>query len=411
MSTIWNSGDYTPDNTVLRIIDNVTPVNKNSIRNSIGQEISLIQNYVNSTYLGRSDTPVQSGYIQSLISNSGVILIYNSGTYDIDDSITITPSSMILYHQPTNPYEVNKIITPTGLYLKAINGFYETNRRIIDFNPNRLYLHGADPSTLPEGSVIWDTIFIPYSGLNIRRTDLDVDACNRTLDLSVSGISWGYTSNNGFIANTSALNVDSSGNIISFPSGQFVIGSGVPYENCKLTIGATDGNGDLFVRTHGGGGLLLAGDNGTIDRIYSYGNILYISTEGGINTNNIILNNSNESCTINANTIQDSYTSIIASGEAYDHCALTVGRINQSGDLFVRTSNGGGLHLRGDNASIDRITSYASSHLALENDYSQIIIPASGAITLPANATDTASSYALVNAIKDLLIQRGWASE
>jgi len=55
---------YTPDDTTSRIIDNYTPVNKNSLRDSIGKEIAKIQNFVNTHFLGRNENPVDSGYFR-----------------------------------------------------------------------------------------------------------------------------------------------------------------------------------------------------------------------------------------------------------------------------------------------------------------------------------------------------------
>lgn len=78
LSNIWNSGSYTPEEVVKYIRDNYTPVNKTSMRNSVGYQISSVQNYVNSHYLGRFRTPVNSGYIQNLYS-SGFFRVTGTG--------------------------------------------------------------------------------------------------------------------------------------------------------------------------------------------------------------------------------------------------------------------------------------------------------------------------------------------
>ena len=70
MNTTWNSGSYTPDSVVKNIRDNYTPINKNSVRNSVGNQISLIENFVNSKYLGRSDISIESGFITNLLSEN-----------------------------------------------------------------------------------------------------------------------------------------------------------------------------------------------------------------------------------------------------------------------------------------------------------------------------------------------------
>ncbi|MCK9428850.1 MAG: hypothetical protein M0R17_02415 [Candidatus Omnitrophica bacterium] len=429
MSTTWISGNFKPTDVTKKIINNFTPVNKLSMTNSVGNEISLIQNYINSKFLGRDELPIQSGYITQLKSNSGYYYIYNSGSYDVDNSITINPSSIILYHEALDPYNITEIIRPTGVYIKAINGFYETNRRIIDFNLNKLYMHGVDPSTLPEGSISWDTNFIPYSGLNINRTDLDIDACTRMLDVSISGIKWGYTSYDGLTSNVTKLDVNSSGNIIVFPSGQFVISSGVPYVDCGLTVGNINGGGNVFIQTKSGGGVFIGGLN-NIDSIISYATNRLLLQCG---SSDIKLYSTVPKVAITGDTIIDNHTLVVSSGQAYTDCGITIGNDNYSGNMFIRTSAGGGILLKGDNGMIDRLQTFGTSTV-IENQGgvvngsitidtspensgivfvtgdSTITIPGSGTITLPVNATDPTSSYALTNAIKDVLIKIGFCS-
>lgn len=82
MNQVWNSGAYTPEDIVSYIRDTYTPVNKTSMRNSLGYEVSLLQNFVNSHYLGRADTPVLSGFI----TNNNV----NAQVYSTPQQITFT---------------------------------------------------------------------------------------------------------------------------------------------------------------------------------------------------------------------------------------------------------------------------------------------------------------------------------
>lgn len=94
LSDIWNSGSYTPEDMVVYIRDNYTPVNKTSMRNSLGYQISAVQNYVNSRYLGRESVPVATGYINTLHSSG----IYDSKEFKITNSdgeyIYVTPTSL-----------------------------------------------------------------------------------------------------------------------------------------------------------------------------------------------------------------------------------------------------------------------------------------------------------------------------
>lgn len=80
MDSIWNSGSYTPEDMVVYIRDNYTPVNKTSMRNSVGYQISLVQNFVNEQMLGREELPVQTGYIYNLRS-SGYLHVEDANYY------------------------------------------------------------------------------------------------------------------------------------------------------------------------------------------------------------------------------------------------------------------------------------------------------------------------------------------
>lgn len=57
-----SSGDFTPEDIVGGIVDNHSPINKATMRRSIGREISQIENWVNKTYLGREADPCETGW-------------------------------------------------------------------------------------------------------------------------------------------------------------------------------------------------------------------------------------------------------------------------------------------------------------------------------------------------------------
>lgn len=78
---IWTSGDYTPFSVCRNIIDNHTPINKNGMVNSLGKEISLVQNFVNNKYLGRSSVPINSGYFKTSYFDTLVINGNDDGSY------------------------------------------------------------------------------------------------------------------------------------------------------------------------------------------------------------------------------------------------------------------------------------------------------------------------------------------
>jgi hypothetical protein len=102
MNDIWTSGDYTPPNICRGIIDNHTPINKNAIINSLGEEISAVQNFVNNKFLGRASLPVASGFFTDITvgntriydAGGGYSNIQGSGTYfdfkniDVPDGVS-----------------------------------------------------------------------------------------------------------------------------------------------------------------------------------------------------------------------------------------------------------------------------------------------------------------------------------
>lgn len=62
---IFQGTNFTPNDVVRGIRDNYSPVNRTTMLNSLGYQVGLIQNFVNASYLGRQDVPVQNGYLVS----------------------------------------------------------------------------------------------------------------------------------------------------------------------------------------------------------------------------------------------------------------------------------------------------------------------------------------------------------
>lgn len=76
------------------IEDNYSAVNNATMQVSHGTQISAIQNFVNSTYLGRETVPVISGFINNLITNS---IILENSNYDV----ALTASGLCFKRLPT----------------------------------------------------------------------------------------------------------------------------------------------------------------------------------------------------------------------------------------------------------------------------------------------------------------------
>lgn len=68
MKTIWNSGEYTPELIVSGITNDSDRLLVSPFTNSIGKNISLVQNYANSHYIGRENSPIESGYINTIVT-------------------------------------------------------------------------------------------------------------------------------------------------------------------------------------------------------------------------------------------------------------------------------------------------------------------------------------------------------
>lgn len=207
MSTVWQSGNYTPNDVVRVIRDNYTPVNKNSMRNSVGQEISLLQNYVNSKFLGREDIPINTGYISNLINNSGEIYIYNSGLdydnstpVDAVDSVSITPQHISINHYPQDVLRSSVEFKSSGIYVYGSNGVSEVRSREMSIYPEQIYSYGSGPTAVEDnyGVSVWYTSLIPYSGLRLQNQRADNSDITWT-NYSPSGITWNYVNAIGTI--------------------------------------------------------------------------------------------------------------------------------------------------------------------------------------------------------------------
>jgi len=122
MNTIWNSGSYTPDVVVRNIRDNYTPINKNAIRNSIGQQISLVQNFVNSKKLGREELPIESGYITNLLATYLISEnTYCSGSARIDGNTTLNGNLLVNNGDSTGTFNNLFVTNQISEYFYVVN--------------------------------------------------------------------------------------------------------------------------------------------------------------------------------------------------------------------------------------------------------------------------------------------------
>lgn len=232
MTTIWNSGSYTPDIIVRKIIDNYTPINKNSMRNSVGQEISLVQNFVNSKYIGRPEIPVISGYITNLISESGNFswaegkidifgedggysIIQASGEYfdikniDVADGI-VSPYIRLLGGDTENP-EIR--LYSSGILFNA-NEFQINSEMIVNEEFHiKDPLFGSDTILAISGDSNGNVDLRSYDGINFYPGQINTDGPSFSIDTDGTN----YFGSGVFIGDESY--------IIPWTSGESQIGS------------------------------------------------------------------------------------------------------------------------------------------------------------------------------------------
>lgn len=277
MSTIWNSGSYKPTDVVRTIRDNFTPINKNSMVNSVGQEISLVQNYVNSKYLGREELPIISGFIKELWNDSGHICVWQSGyyagysTYHVIDSGVLSSINLRMSHNAQDPIDTFVNYGYSGIYGFASNGISQSQSHEWWLYPSHFHLYNSGPTSINDkyDVSIGQFDLIPQSGLSFIHTNNTTTNITK-LDVGPTGIMWSW--DDGATPNNININAYPNAQFLAV-SGDLVIGTGPHSLNSTLQspgIGNLSISGDAFIQTHGGNGILLTGDNGIYDRIISY---------------------------------------------------------------------------------------------------------------------------------------------
>ena len=288
MNGTWVSGNYTPDIVVNAIRDNYSPINKNTMRNSVGNQISLIQNFVNSKYLGRQSIPIQSGWIMWMSGGDMVLSGTISATmlecpWDTNNNYYVNMNNQRIYYYgfPSNRI-INGTYTADSIEILNINNGGGASKYITNIN-NSGYTHyymsdagGNNTHNYAYSSAIsgfghskfvadfgyqkqYDTIKMLSSGIYFDYTDLDTPTDNVHMHIKTIN---------------SSGQMDISGSLLCLQA-KVVIGSGRPYEEgapgyYSLTVNKPEtggAGGDVFIETHGGPGVDIRGDNGVYSRI------------------------------------------------------------------------------------------------------------------------------------------------
>lgn len=113
---IWSEGAFTPEQVVSFIRDNQTPINKASLINSVGHHVSLIENFINTSYLARADYPINSGWINNIYNN-----FIQTDNINMSGSITMnvknSDQGIIAYYDEADKYTFTSSLKPNNISL------------------------------------------------------------------------------------------------------------------------------------------------------------------------------------------------------------------------------------------------------------------------------------------------------
>ena len=174
--------NFSPDDVVRGIRDNYTPINRTSLMNSLGYQVGLLQNFVNSTYIGRSTTPISSGYITNLMGSninlSGTLLA--SGTTNLGAMFGNKYESCFLDRSGVIAWRLND----TGGHFKA--WYSDSFLRLETYNntdgtdlASYGYLDYDNLTIWASGTEIEATYVRPQGIYSYTNTDLTVESSKR----------------------------------------------------------------------------------------------------------------------------------------------------------------------------------------------------------------------------------------
>ena len=316
-SEIWNSGNYTPNIICRGIRDNYTPINKNSMMNSLGQEISLLQNFVNAKYLGRDNLPVKSGFISYLMVGSGEPYAGNGN-----------PVALTVGNDNYNGDVYIRTHGGGGIFLYGDNAYSDRIRT--DGRHFELSCNGATSLDLtcdPEND-----IYRIYASQTIKAPSMQIGGYDEVVE------GGGLIANSGrFYEGLYAPGILKVGEIEPLydlvPGGMVISG--------LLQIGATESDSTEKLKVNGYS--TFAGTVYVQDILTVGGGVFTASDSTGLTW-------------IDKATIR-SYATIGSSDQYNYGYALTVGKDSMEGNVFIKPTNGVGVDIHGDSDLYDFITS------------------------------------------------------
>ena len=135
---IFHGTNFSPNDVVRGIRDNYSPINRTTMLNSLGYQVGLIQNFVNSSYLGRPEVPVQNAYISNAWS-SGQFTVYSGLLTGAHKKTSSKPDYFEAYETDTSFYSMWTRVLPSEVsltYAHEIDGYHtaELNRSGLYFS-------------------------------------------------------------------------------------------------------------------------------------------------------------------------------------------------------------------------------------------------------------------------------------
>lgn len=138
---IFTGTSFSPNDVVMGIRDNYSAVNRTTMLNSLGYQVGLLQNFVNSTYLGRPAVPVQNGYFGNAWG-SGQFTVYSGDLLSAHTLTSMYPEAFRAYETDNLLYVNETLVRPSGFRLSST----QDGAHYVDLNKSGLYFSNFNSS-------------------------------------------------------------------------------------------------------------------------------------------------------------------------------------------------------------------------------------------------------------------------
>ncbi len=275
------SSDFSPTVVVGGIINNYTPVSNIGMRNSIGYQISLLQNFVSQERLGLEDTVIDTAWLQNIRSTETMSGTYNMDLRTLTSSGHVTVNDLlVLQHDDNSDVHFGRNCYYNGSEWLRINSSDENAGRISFLSGGAGPTIECHVSSNTSDPIAWTEVFeaiIDDGAFNIRQ-NLTVYGTT-SYSNNVSAGNYNYRGGNASIADngvTSFTPGKSGGQILlRWSYGGGVDGGSVLYDvtlsACEIiaqygsTIEVTTG---ILTGTTGNDGVVTVSTQSASGKIY-----------------------------------------------------------------------------------------------------------------------------------------------